>query len=137
MASRAKLLINAGLYPAVILILNIALVAKLFRVEYSAYLGSNEGTFIAIARQVAAHPGDLRWWPHWYCGMPFQNTYLPLLPLLTGTFSLLTGHSAALAFHQVCAVFFSVGPVCLYFMAWRMTRQPGTSFAAALAFSLL
>ncbi len=135
--ARARLLINAGLYPAIILILNIALVAKLFHVAYSAYLGSNEGTFIAIARQVAAHLGDLRWWPQWYCGMPFQNTYLPLLPLLTAAFSLLTGHSAALAFHQVCAVFFSAGPVCLYFMAWRMTQQPGTSFAAALAYSLL
>ncbi len=113
------------------------LVAKLFRVQYSAYLESNEGTFIAIARQIAAHPGDLLWWPLWACGIPFQNTYLPLLQLVTATFSGLTGHSAALAFHQICAAFFAAGPVILYFMAWRMTRQPGASFLAVLAYSLL
>jgi energy-converting hydrogenase Eha subunit C len=123
------------LYPAVVLILNIFIVAKLFRVEYSAYLNSNEGTFIAIAGHVAAHRG-LRWWPWWDCGLPFQNTYLPLLHLLTAGFIMLSGHSAALAYHQVSAAFFAFGPVCLYFMAWRMTRQPGASFLAALAYSL-
>jgi hypothetical protein len=133
---RARPFIDAALYPAVILLLNILIVAKMFRVEYSAYLESNEGTFIAIARKVA-HFSDLRWWPLWDCGMPFQNTYLPLLHLITGTFSRLSGHSPALAFHQVSAAFFAVGPVCLYFMALGMTRQPGTSFFAALAYSLL
>ncbi|HTB18516.1 MAG TPA: glycosyltransferase family 39 protein, partial [Bryobacteraceae bacterium] len=109
----------------------------MFRVEYSAYLGSNEGSFIAIARQVATHFGDLRWWPLWDCGMPFQNTYLPLLHLFTGAFARLSGHSAALAFHQVSAAFFAIGPVCLYLMAWHLTQQPGTSFLAALAYSLV
>ena len=137
MLPRNQRLIDAGLYPALILVVNVLIAARLFSVEYSAYLESNEGTFIAIVRQVALHPGDLRWWPLWDCGLPFQNTYLPLLPLIGGGFSLMTGRSAALSYHLMCAVFFCLGPVFLYFMAWRMTRRPGTGFVAALAWSLV
>ena len=137
MLPRKQRFLHTCLYPALILAVNVLIVAKLFSVEYSAYLESNEGTFIAIARQVALHPGDLRWWPLWDCGLPFQNTYLPLLPMAAGGFSILTGHSPALSFHQMCAVFFCLGPMFLYVMAWRMTRQAGTSFLAALAWSLV
>jgi hypothetical protein len=126
-----------ALFPVLLLIVNLVIGAKLFFVEYSAYLESNEGSFIAIARQIAAHPSDLRWWPLWDCGLPFQNTYLPLLHLLVGGFSRLTGHSAALSFHQVCAAFFCLGPIFVYVLAWGMTRRPGASFIAALAYSLV
>jgi hypothetical protein len=125
------------LLPAILLSLNIAIAAKLFHVEYSAYLESNEGTFIAIARQIAARPGDLLWWPFWDCGLPFQNTYLPLLHLIVGFFSRMTGHSAALSFHQVTAVFFCLAPVCAYLMALGMTAKPVVSFFAALAYSVI
>ena len=137
MLQRNRLLLSAWLYPTLLVLVNFLIVAKLFSVEYSAYLESNEGTFIAIARQVALHPGDLRWWPLWACGLPFQNTYLPLLPLMAGGISLLTGHSPALSYHQVCAAFFCLGPVFLYVMAWRITHQAGTSFIAALAWSIV
>lgn len=109
----------------------------MFRVEYSAYLQSNEGAFIAIARWVAGHPGQLGWWRFWDCGMPFQNTYLPLLHLITGNFSRISGHSPAFAFHQVSAAFFAIGPVCVYYMAIVMTKQIGASFFGSLAYSLL
>jgi hypothetical protein len=123
--------------PAVLLILNVSIAAKLFGVEYSAYLESNEGTFIAIARQIAAHPQDLLWWPLWDCGLPFQNTYLPLLHLLVGFFSRITGHSPALSFHQVAAAFFCLAPVCAYLMALGITGKPIASFFAALAYSVI
>jgi hypothetical protein len=123
--------------PLVLLALNVAISGKLFGVEYSAYLESNEGTFIAIARQIAAHPGDLLWWPFWDCGLPFQNTYLPLLHLLVGFFSRITGHSPALSFHQVTAAFFCLAPGCAYLMAMGMTGKPIASFFAALAYSVI
>ena len=135
-ASRYQRLLSGAILPGILLLVNLSIVAKLFRQEYSAYLESNEGSFIAIARQISQHFGDLRWWPLWDCGMPFQNTYLPLLHLLTAAFSSLSGHSPALAYHQVCAAFFAAGPVCLYFMAWRMTGRRGASFLAALGYSL-
>ncbi len=130
---------EAGLYPAVILAVNILIARKLFGLEYSANLASNEGEFIAIARQVAAHltrPGDLLWWPVWDCGLPFQNTYLPLLPVLAGLLSGLTGHSAALSFHQVGAAAFCLGPVALYALAWGIGRSAGAAFFAALLYSV-
>jgi len=134
---RRTLLLEAGVYPVLILLVNLSIVAKEFKVDYSAYLLSNEGSFIAIARNVASHPTDLLWWPQWDLGLPFQNTYLPGLHILVGAFSRLTGHSPALSFHQVCAIFYAFGPVAVYFMAWIMTRLPGTSWFAALAYSIV
>lgn len=124
-------------YAAVILIINFLIAGKLFAQEYSDYLSSNEGTFIAIAREVAKRPGDILWFPMWDCGLPFQNTYLPFLHLIVGVFSRLSGHSAALAFHQVCAAFYCLGPVAVLLLAYAMTKQPGTSFFAALAYSIV
>ncbi|HEY4363869.1 MAG TPA: hypothetical protein VGN17_23070 [Bryobacteraceae bacterium] len=105
--------------------------------EYTGYLESNEGTFIAIARQLAAHPKDSLWWSLWDCGLPVQNTYLPLLQVMVAAFSRVTGHSVALSFHQVTAFFYCAGPMAMYWMAWKMTHRPGPSFLAALTFSLI
>ena len=62
-----------ALFPLFILLANLVIIWKLFSIEYSAYLESNEGTFIAIARQIASHPWDLQWFPQWEGGLPFQN----------------------------------------------------------------
>ena len=72
-----------SLAELVVLVVNILLAGKLYSVEYSNQLGSIEGTFIAIARQMTLHPRDLPWWPLWDCGLPFQNTYLPLMHIFT------------------------------------------------------
>jgi hypothetical protein len=120
----------------VLLLLNVWIAGKLFHVEYSAHLESNEGIFIALARQIAARPGDLLWWPLWDCGMPLQNTYLPLLQVLVGFFSRITSHSPALSFHQVSAAFFCLAPPTAYLMALGMTRKLGASFFGALAYSV-
>jgi hypothetical protein len=125
------------LYPALLLLINILIAARLFRLEYSFYLGSNEGTFIAIARQIATHPANLLWWPYWDCGVPFQNTYLPLLHLIVGAYSAMSGVSAALAFHRVSAAFYCLGPVSLYAMARVISGRTHASFVGALAFSLV
>jgi hypothetical protein len=124
-------------YPLLLLAVNLAIVAPEFKVDYSAYLESNEGSFIAIAQGMASHPGDLLWWPFWDLGLPIQSTYIPGLPLLVALFSRLTGHSASLSFHQVCALFYALGPIAVYYMARAMTGQPGTSCFAALAYSLV
>lgn len=134
---RNKLLLDVCVYPVLILLVNVLIVAREFRVEYSAYLESNEGSFIAIARNLASHPADLLWWPLWDLGIPFQNTYIPGLHILVATFSRLAGHSPALSFHQVSATFYALGPVAVYFMARTMTHLPGTSFFAALAYSIV
>lgn len=128
---------TVALATASLIALNYAIIGRMFGVEYSAHLGSNEGTFIALARHVVTNPGDLQWWPLWECGLPFQHTYLPLLPLVVGWFAGFSGHSPALSFHQVSATFYCIGPALLFLMCWGVTGKKGASFLAALAYSLL
>ncbi|HYA16366.1 MAG TPA: hypothetical protein VEF06_02815, partial [Bryobacteraceae bacterium] len=127
-----------SLAELLIFIVNLLIGGKIYSVEYSNQLGSIEGTFIALARRIAAHPAkDLLWWPLWDCGLPFQNTYLPLMHFLSASVIWLTGYSAALAYHQVAATFFCLGPMTMLLTAWVMTRDLGRSFAAALAYSIV
>ena len=132
---RRELYFTTFVLPLLIFLANFLMVRKLFVVEFTPYIFTTEGTFTTIARAVADHPFDLRWWPLWECGLPFQNTYLPLLHVAAGIWSRLSGISPALSIHQWSAAMFCAGPVLLYLMAWRMTRRPGTSFLATLLYS--
>lgn len=116
---------------------NLIVAASLFGVEYSAYNGSIEGTFIAIARVMAQHPGDWKWWPLWNAGMPFENAYLPLLHWMVAAFSIVTGWSAARSFHMVTAGLYALSAVAVFGMALALSRRLTTSFVAGLAYSCL
>src|ERR1035438_9124700 len=71
------------LIPSLVLFgLNALICAPLYRVEYLDQMSSVEGVFIALARYMRDHAGDLYWCPLWFGGMPFQNTYPPLLHAL-------------------------------------------------------
>jgi hypothetical protein len=129
--------ICAVVLPLLIFLANFLIVRKLFVVEFTPYLFSTEGLFTTIARAVATYPFDLQWWPLWECGVPFQNSYQPMLPVAAGLYSHLTGVSPALSIHQCGAALFCIGPVFLYLMAWKMTGRPGTSFLASLAYSAI
>src|ERR1035437_8319665 len=111
-----------------LLIVNLIIAAPLFGVEYSAYNGSIEGTFIAIARVMAQHPGESKWWPLWSAGMPFENTYLPLLHWIVAAFSLLTGLSASRSFHMFTAGVYAASAVAVFWMALVLSRKPAASF---------
>ena len=128
----------AALLPvAILLLVNLCIVGKLAGLEYSANLAPNDPSFMALARGMLEHPRDLLWWPYWDCGIPFQNTYFPLVPAATAAVSLLTGASIPHAFHAASAIFFSLGPVFLYAMAAAISRRRWTSFLCALTWSLL
>ena len=116
---------------------NLIIAAPLFGVEYSAYNGSIEGTFIAIARVMAQHPGDWKWWPLWNVGMPFENAYLPLLHWIVAAFSMVTGWPAARSFHMVTAGIYAFSAVAVFWMALELSRRLAASFVAALAYSCL
>ena len=121
----------------VLLIVNLTIAAPLFGVEYSAYNGSIEGTFIAIARVMAAHPGEWKWWPLWNAGMPFENSYLPLLHWMVAAFSAVTGLSAARSFHIVTAGIYVCSALAVFWMALVLSRKLAASFVAALAYSCI
>jgi hypothetical protein len=125
----------ATLCALLLLMVNLLIAGKLFAVEYSAYTGSIEGTFIAIARIMAEHPGQWKWWPFWNGGMPFENSYLPFVQWLVAAFNLVTGLSPARSFHIVTAGVYVLSALSLFWMALEFSRKLWTSFIAALAYS--
>lgn len=129
--------VRVWLCVLVLLTVNIVVVAKLFGVEYSAYNGSVEGTFIAIARVMAKHPFDWNWWPVWTMGMPFENSYVPFLHWIVAATIGVTGLSAARSFHLVSAAFYVAAAPALFWMALVLSRKLATSFIAALAYSVV
>jgi len=116
--------------------LNLLICWRLFRVEYTANFGSGEGYAIAIARYISQHWGNFSWWPLWHCGMPYQNTYVPLLHLTVAAFSTVAGLSAPRAYHILVGLVYSLGPATLYLMLLRLGATRSAAFCSALAYSL-
>lgn len=108
--------------------INAWLAARLARIEYLPYLSSIEGAYIGLADWIARHPWDWRWFPLWYGGIPFQNSYPPLLHFLTAGVIRITGLSAASAYHAVTAATYIAGPLCLYWLLRQLgcERLPAT-----------
>ncbi|MBI1791541.1 MAG: hypothetical protein HYR60_28765 [Acidobacteria bacterium] len=98
---------------------------------------SIEGSFIAISRYAAQNFGDWWWWPLWFCGMPYQNVYGPLLHHLVAAVAAAARISPALAFHAVSALFYCLGPVTLFWMAWRLSGSRACGYWAGLLYSLI
>lgn len=115
-----------AIYLAGILWLNVYLVRHIFAIEFSAQPQSMHGFWMAIARLADGHWWTPHWWPYWYGGMPFELTYAPLLPWLTKYLGLYT----------VLGLSLCLGPLAVYWFAWRLTGKAGWSFVAAIVYSL-
>ena len=126
---------RAWLGVLLLMLVNLAIAAKLFGVEYSAYNGSIEGTFIAIPRIMAKYPGQWLWWPFWNAGLPFEDVYLPFTHWLVAGFSLLTRLSAARSYHMVAAGIYVCSAPAVFWMALEFSRRWGASLIAALVYS--
>ena len=138
MPDRNPLLSWTALAWAVALFTLNALVCKeLFFTEYTVHLGSIEAAYIGISRYALDHPFEWDWFPLWYGGIPYHNTYPPLLHLTVALAAWLLGISPALSHHAVTAALYSLGPVALYLLALQLSRKHAPSLLAALAFSLL
>lgn len=111
--------------------------AKLFSTEYPNQLGSIEGSFIAISRYTIDHFGDLKWWPLWFCGMPYRDVYGPVLHNLVALVAVALKISPALAFHKTVALFYCLGPVTLFWMVYRFSGSLARGFWSGLLYSLL
>ena len=116
--------------------LNAFLCRRLFVTEYTAHMDSIEAAYIGLSRYVLDHPFEFGWFPLWYDGIPFQNTYPPLLHALVAVVAWVLGLSPALAHHLTGAMFYSLGPVFLFLLAFRLSNDRLGSWIAALAFSL-
>jgi hypothetical protein len=124
------------LYACVLLWLNAYICRELFTVP-NPHTNSMHGFWTALARLAGASWLHPTWWPYWDCGMPFEFTYQPAVPMLTSLMARVRGVSYQLGFQSVSALVYILLPVTLFFMAWRLTRAPGYAFFAGLAYSLL
>jgi len=124
------------LYAAILLVLNVVVEKRLFFTGFTQQMQSNEGSFMAIARFIQLQWPHLNWFGWWFNGEPFENTYTPMLNLLDALTGSVSGWSPARSFHVVSAVFYALGPVFLFLFAWRLSKSPGASFLAALAYSV-
>jgi hypothetical protein len=116
--------------------LNLSISWRLLKVEYTNQFSSVEGYFIAIARYLSGHWGDFGWFPLWHCGMPYQDTYVPLLHLVVAAVAGLGHIPAARAYHGVIGITYALGPPALYWMAVRLGAPRGAALASALCYSL-
>ena len=116
--------------------LNAYITLRLFHTDYTRQMGSIEAAFVSLARYASQHWNDMGWFPLWYGGIPYPDTYPPLLHWICGLFLSLTGVSPGLAYHFVTATLYSLGPVTLFWMAWRLCGSRACAFAAAAGYSL-
>lgn len=116
---------------------NVWVCRELFATEYLDYRGSIEGAYVGLSRWVMEHPWDLSWFPLWYGGIPFQNTYPPLLHVLVALVAAALNISPALSHHAVTAAMYCLGPVTLFWLAWKLSGDRSAAFVAGLLYSFL
>jgi len=117
--------------------LNAWITLPLFFTDYTKQMGSIEAAYVGLARYIARHFTELNWFPLWYGGIPYPDTYPPLLHWICGAVVALTNISPGLAHHFVTATVYAAAPVALFWMVWRMSENRGVAFAAALGYSLI
>lgn len=128
--------LSALAYAVALLWINAYICRDLFR-NPTAHMNSMHGFWIALAKHAGNNWLQLNWWPYWDCGLPFQFTYAPLIPVLIAAWAAVTGVSYILAFQSIAGVVYCLIPLTLFAMAWLLMRAPGYAFAAALCYSLL
>jgi hypothetical protein len=117
--------------------LNAAITQWLFRTAYTNQMGSIEAAFIGIARYVSRHWGQLEWFPIWYGGIPYPDSYPPLLHWIVAL-GISTFHvDPGLSYHFVVATIYALGPVTLFWMAWRLSGSRPCALVAAIGYSII
>ena len=102
---------------ALLFALNCAMCWRFFKIEYNLHWGSIEGAYVGLARYIRLHWPQLEWFPQWYGGIPFENTYPPLLHFMVAAVAAASGWSEAYAYHFTVGIFYALGGVTLYLLA--------------------
>jgi len=125
-----------SVYAGLLFAVNFVIVRRLFSTEFTQHTNSNEGAFMAISRFLVERWPDVRWFPFWFNGVPFENTYFPLLQVMVAIVAKGLHCSTALAYHAVTAFFYCLGPVCLFLFAWKASKLLHAAFFSGLVYSL-
>ena len=89
--------LRTAAYAAGLFALNAYITLRLFHTDYTRQMGSIEAAYIGLARYIAKHLGELSWFPLWYGGIPYADTYPPLLHMVCGLVVAVAGVSPGLA----------------------------------------
>jgi hypothetical protein len=116
---------------------NVYVCRELFQVEYLRHMGSIEGAYIGISRYAITHWPDLTWFPLWYNGVPYQNTYPPLLHWGVALVSWIRGITPAHAYHWTSALAYCLGPVALFALVKQLSGSRWAGFVAGALYSSL
>jgi hypothetical protein len=122
---------------ALLVLINALLTARLFRIHYGSEMGSIEAVFIGLARYIRDHFPDLHWYPLWYGGIPYPDTYPPLLHFIVAAAGALFRIDSGHAYHVVVAVVYALAPAALFWTAWRLGAARSAAFVSALLYSLI
>jgi hypothetical protein len=122
---------------ALLFAFNAYLTPLLFHTAYTVQMGSIEAAYVGLARYVSQHWNDMGWFPLWYGGIPYADSYPPLLHWISGLVVTLAGVSPGLAYHFVTAMIYCLGPVTLFWMAWRLSGKRECALAAGIGYSLI
>ena len=132
---RASLLLP-WVYFGILACVNTYICREAFVTESSGHWNSIHGQWISLASIPALDWLRPTWWRYWGGGSPLEFTYAPLVPASIGAINRVMHLSPALALNVLTASVYCLGPLAFYLLSWRLSRLPGYSFAAALAWSL-
>jgi hypothetical protein len=128
-------LARVAVYCAILLWVNLYICRDFFT-DHTAHMNSMHGFWAAMAK----HSGQAwfvpTFWPYWYCGIPFEAAYAPLVPAFTAAWARAGSIPYEQAFGAVTGFVYCLGPLALFLMAWALTRAPSPSFFAGLFYSL-
>jgi hypothetical protein len=122
---------------AFLFLVNFYVCRGLYSTEYLRHMGSIEAAYIGISRYAIAHWRDLSWFPLWYEGIPYQNTYPPLLHWTVALYAWARGISTAHAHHWVTAFAYCLGPVAVFALVRVMSGSRWAGLTAGMLYSAL
>src|SRR5579883_3010375 len=127
--------LGVAIFTLVLVWINTYIARDLF-FSSSTHMGSMHGFWTAMAARAGDSWFHANWWPYWELGIPFEFTYQPLVPGVAALVSALRNCPAGIGYQSVTGLCYILGPLTLFFAAWRLTGKSGLSFTAALIYSL-
>jgi hypothetical protein len=133
---RRNVVFDAMVFIAIALA-NVYVCRELFAMEYTRHMGSIEAAYIGISRYAMLHWRDLTWFPLWYNGIPYQNTYPPLLHWAVAFVAWARGITPAHAHHWVTALMYCLGPGTVFVLVRALSGSRWAGFAAGWMYTAL
>jgi hypothetical protein len=128
---------RAWIAAIILFLINLWIAFRFLVVEHHDQMASIEAAYLAIARYAAQHPGGFTWFPLWYGGIPYQNSYPPVFHWLVALVLWITNAPLGHVFHAVSTIVYCLGPVTLFLLMRRLSRSLTASVLGALMYSCL